>query len=81
MGNYNAVKAAFRSGDWVVGIEEHSGCSRCFDMDTPHPQPFSYLSETDPSKFRLATPDEVLINYPELHKDDLVDYIKRFTPE
>lgn len=56
---YDAVKAKFKDGDWVFGVGEHVGCSPVFDHDTDHPQPFSYLSATNPDDFRLATDDEI----------------------
>jgi len=56
---YSAVKEKFKDGDWVFGVGEHEGCSEAFDMDTKHPQPFSYLSSTNPDDFRLATEDEI----------------------
>jgi len=56
---YSAVKEKFKDGDWVLGVSEHVGCSQAFDMDTKHPQPFSYLDATNPDDFRLATEDEI----------------------
>ncbi len=68
---YRAVKEKFKAGDWVKGTNKHDGCSQVFDHDTEHPQPFSYLNETDPNEFRLATGDEVKAAYPDLHEKDL----------
>lgn len=56
---YAAVKAFFKEGDWVFGVNKHKGCSPVFDHDTANPQPFSYLDETDPAEFRLATDEEI----------------------
>jgi len=59
MDKYEAVKEKFNDGDWVFGVGEHVGCSEAFDMDTKHPQPFSYLDATNPDDFRLATKEEI----------------------
>ena len=56
---YEAVREKFKDGDWVFGIGEHKGCSECFDFDTKHPQPFSYLAAVNPEYFRLATNAEI----------------------
>lgn len=51
---------AFPEGTWIVGIGKHEGCSQTFDYEHPdRPQPFSYLDETDPGEFRMATDEEV----------------------
>lgn len=56
---YKEIRKQFKDGDWVKGTNKHAGCSIVFDMDTKNPQPFSYLSETDPSEFRVATKEEI----------------------
>ena len=56
---YAAVKLVYSDGDWVIGTDKHIGCSLVFDCDTNSPQPFSYLDETDPKQFRIATSDEI----------------------
>jgi len=59
MSEYDAVKERFKDGDWVFGVGDHVGCSIVFDCDTDNPQPFSYLDETNPDAFRLATQEEI----------------------
>lgn len=56
---YKKIREKFKEGDWVKGTNKHEGCSQVFDMDTNDPQPFSYLDETDPDEFRIATVDEI----------------------
>ncbi len=43
----------------MIGTDKHVGCSPVFDSDKPNIQPFSYLDETDPNEFRLATDSEI----------------------
>ena len=56
---YTDVRKVYNDGDLVFGIGKHSGCSECFDMTTRIPQPFSFLNDTDPNNFRLATDKEI----------------------
>jgi len=58
-GKYDAVKAKFAEGSWIVGTGEHRGCSQTFDYHTDNPQPFSYLDAKNPDDFRLATDVEI----------------------
>jgi len=53
-----AIRDAFKIGDFVVGIGPHRGCSNVFEGNGGHYQPFSYLDDFDPAHFRLATEDE-----------------------
>ena len=56
---YKELRAKFNEGDWVFGIGKHVGCSPVFDHDKEDIQPFSYLDETNPDEFRLATEEEI----------------------
>ncbi len=57
---YEDVRQIYKDGDWVTGIGKYQGCSIVFDSDT-NMQPFSFLHCTNPSEFRLATEEEILI--------------------
>jgi hypothetical protein len=55
------IRKSFNVGDWVVGIGEHKGCSQVFEGTYCDYQPFSYLDDFDPSNFRLATQEEIVL--------------------
>lgn len=59
MDKYKELREKFIEGDWVIGVNKHTGCSPVFDHDKPNIQPFSYLGETDSNEFRLATTEEI----------------------
>jgi hypothetical protein len=56
---YSVFREIYKNDDWVFGVGGKVGCSQVFDIDTKHPQPFSYLDATNPDDFRMATADEI----------------------